>query len=122
MKTRALVLTILALAVAPTMANEHVALAVSPKLAFEPADLSVRATIESNAENRTLEVIAESDGYYRSSVMPLDGNRAPRTTSLWFRSLPGGTYSVRVIVRDARGEALATSEEQATIVGRDGLR
>lgn len=122
MKTRAFVLTILTLAVAPIQADEHLALAVSPSVAFEPADVTVRATIESNPENRTMEVIAESSDYYRSSRVPLDGDRAPRTTSVSFRSLPGGSYSVRVIVRDSRGQTLAMSEKLARIVSRDGAR
>jgi hypothetical protein len=118
MLTRAFVLMILTLAVAPTRAGEHLAITVSPTVAFEPADLVVRATVEANAENRMIEVIAESDGYYRSSQIQLEGERAPRTTLVSFRSLPEGSYSVRVVLRGSRGQALATTEKLTKVVGR----
>jgi hypothetical protein len=118
MKTRALVLMIVTLAVAPTGAGGQLAVSVSPVVAFEPANLTVRATIESNAENRMIEVIAESDEYYRSSQVQLEGESAPRTTLVSFRSLPEGSYSVRVIVRGSRGQTLAISEKLAKIVSR----
>ncbi len=78
----------------------------------------MRATVERNAENRMIEVIAESPDYYRSSQMQLEGKTAPRTSLVSFRSLPEGFYSVRAIVRDSRGRALALAEKRAKIVGR----
>lgn len=121
MKMRSVVLLILALVATPTGAGEPVALRVSPMVSFEPADLTVRATVAANMDNRLLEVVAESDGYYRSSQLQLDGANAPRTTLVSFRGLPEGSYTVRVVVRGSRGQALASNETPARVVSR-GMR
>ena len=120
MKTRALVVTLLLMTGAPTVADQRVGVKVSPSMAFAPADLSVRATVEANQDNRMVEIVAESADFYRSSQIQLDGDKAPRTTYVSFRSLPGGRYSVRVAVRGSRGQVLGYSEKYVTIVGRDG--
>src|SRR2546426_7283900 len=76
-------------------AIERLKLNVSPSVAFAPANLIVRASIEPDAENRAVDVEAESSAFYRSSEIDLDGDRAPRTNTFEFRSLPPGTYEVR---------------------------
>jgi hypothetical protein len=111
MKVRALVLGIaVTAAAAPIGAANRVAIRVSPSVAFAPANLTVRTVVESNKDNRSVEIIAESDEFYRSSEVPLDGDRAPRTTIFRFRSLPPGTYQVRAVLRGAAGEELAWTQ------------
>jgi hypothetical protein len=66
-----------------------------------------------------MEVSAESESYYRSSQIQLDGDRAPRTTYVAFRSLPVGDYTVRVVVRDSRGDLIAASSSFANVIPRD---
>jgi hypothetical protein len=123
MHTRVLFsLLLMALAMAPTRAGERLDLRVSPTVAFEPATVTVRATITADDDHRAIEVIAESDDYYRSSFIQLDGERAPRTTEIAFRGLPSGQYTVRAIVFGSRGET-TRSERTAQIVDRGaGLR
>lgn len=104
------VLFLIGMAMAPARAGETLAISVTPSIAFEPANVTVRATMDATDDNRTLEVIADSGEYYRSSVIQLDGDRAPRTTQVSFRSLPSGSYTVRVIVRGSRGETRMQSE------------
>jgi hypothetical protein len=58
-------------------ADSRLALRVSPSVAFAPANLLVRATVDVNAENRLLVIIAESDDFYRSSEITLDGTTRP---------------------------------------------
>jgi hypothetical protein len=118
MKAYVVLLAILAVGVAPTGANSKVALRVSPAVAFAPADLTVRTTVETDAANRSLQIIAESDDFYRSSEVQLEGDDAPRTQTISFRSMPGGDYTVRVIVRGSRGEMLATTSTAVNIVER----
>lgn len=84
--------------------DEGLRIAVSPATAFAPADVTVRAVVEADPDNRAVEVVAESADFYRSSEMPLDGDRAPRTTTIQFRSLPAGNYEVRATLRGANGE------------------
>src|SRR5262245_55323338 len=47
-------------AAAPMRASDRLALKVSPVVSFAPANLVVRATVEANAENRSIEIVAES--------------------------------------------------------------
>jgi hypothetical protein len=89
---------------------------VSPAVAFAPANLNVQATIESNPGNRSIEIIAESPEFYRSSEVQLDGESAPRTTLVQFRSLPTGEYSVRGVLKGQGGHELATVERKVNIV------
>ena len=70
-------------------------MAVSPAQSFAPTNLTIRVHVEPDADNRALEVVAESGAYYRSSRMQIDGAEAPRTISFEIRNLPGGDYDVR---------------------------
>lgn len=101
----------------PMRAGERVALQVSPSVAFAPANLYVRATVDRNAENRLLEIIAESPTFYRSSEIALEGDRAPRVTLLQFKSIPGGEYEVRAVLRGQSGLELASTETRVNVMG-----
>jgi hypothetical protein len=67
--------------------------------------VTVRVTVEANRSNRTLEVVAESPDFRRSSQISLDGDRAPRLSHFNFRDLPSGVYEV-----------------SGTLIGQDGLQ
>src|SRR5262245_7444309 len=86
---------LLAFTALPLGAGEPIRMKVSPAVAFAPANLIVRATIEADAANRAVEIIAESTDFYRSSEIQLQGEKAARTNTFEFRSLPPGTYEVR---------------------------
>ena len=113
---RLLLLTMLAAMVVPVDAGERVGLHVTPWIAFAPADLRVRAMVDVNKDNRFLEIIAESEGFYRSSEIELAGDLAPRTTTIEFRSLPGGEYDVKAIVKGVNGKVLATTLQSIRVV------
>ena len=118
MKGYAILVGVLLLAAVPSQAGSRLTVRVSPTMAFAPADMTIRASVELDDANRKLEVIAESDNYYRSSEVQLDGAGAARTSLISFRSLPGGQYTVRVIVRGSRGEVLASSTATSHVVER----
>jgi hypothetical protein len=118
MKGYAILAGVLVLGAVPSRAGSTVTLRVSPTMAFAPADMLIRASVDANAANRKLEVIAESNDYYRSSEIQLDGADAARTSLVAFRSLPGGEYTVRVIVRGSRGEILGSSTAMSHVVER----
>jgi hypothetical protein len=110
---------LLTLTGAPTnfvAANEPLSIRVSPAVAFAPANLIVRTRIDPDLYNRALEVVAESVGFYRSSTVQLEGNRAPKTTAFEFRSLPPGDYEVRAAVIGADGQPKAIARAQAHVV------
>jgi hypothetical protein len=100
----------------PAGAGDRIALRISPTVAFAPANLLVRTTIEADARNRAVEIVAESSDFYRSSEIQLDGEKAPRTTTFEFRSLPPGTYEVKATLLGSGGTALATVRHQMNVI------
>jgi hypothetical protein len=74
-----------------------------------PAQLRVLATVESNADNRELEVIAESSSFYRSSSITLNGDRAPRLNEFAFKNLPSGQYEVTATLKGSQGHRAVQS-------------
>ena len=93
-------------------ANAPVAVRASPAMSFAPANLIVRTSVEPDADNRTMEIVADSEGFYRSSAVQLNGDRAPKTTIFEFRSLPPGEYHVTAAVfgADGRRRGIASTE------------
>jgi hypothetical protein len=100
----------------PLGAGDRLAMRVSPSVAFAPANLVVRMMIESNNDNRVIEIVAESNEFYRSSEMQLNGNRAPRTTVFEFRSLPSGAYHVRAVLKGTSGQELASVQQNVSVM------
>jgi hypothetical protein len=123
MKVRSAMLAILIGAAAlPARAREHerLSMRVSPSVAFAPANLIVRAIIPAAAENRAVEISAESPEFYRSSEVQLDGDRAPRTSVFEFRSLPPGSYEVKATLRGSAGEELASVITEVNVIASGG--
>jgi hypothetical protein len=96
--------------------GEQLRIAVSPAQSFAPSNLNIRARLVPHAENRALEVIAESDEFYRSSQITLEGERAPATIMFEFRSLPGGDYRVYGILTDSGGRQRAVAQQQVMVI------
>lgn len=69
---------------------------VSPRVSAAPAAVRVRAFVTPDAANRSLEIIADSDEFYRRSLIQLDGASAAFVTEMVFKNLPGGDYQVSV--------------------------
>ena len=113
MVRRAVFLCFLAMAV-PSAAGEQLAMRVSPKLALEPALLTVQTTVEANADNRALEIVAESADFYRSSSIQLDGANAPRLNVFEFKNLPTGTYDVTSVLVGSAGHRAIVSTQRKT--------
>jgi hypothetical protein len=91
-------------------------LKVTPAVAFAPANLVVRAIVESDADNRAIAVVAESEDFYRSSEIQLDGDHAPRTSTFEFRSLPPGNYSVQAMLIGRSSEPRLTLRQQVNVM------
>jgi hypothetical protein len=117
MKVRACLFGILmAAATIPLGAGERMTLKVSPAVAFAPANLVVRAFIVADADNRAVEISAESTDFYRSSEIQLEGDKAARTNTFEFRSLPPGSYEVRARLIGAGGQERATVRQQVNVI------
>ena len=110
---------LLTMAVAPATfvtAHEPLSIRVSPAVAFAPANLIIQTRIDPDSYNRALEVVAESEDFYRSSTVQLEGDRAPKTTRFEFRSLPPGEYEVRASVIGADGQPTGVARTKAHVV------
>jgi hypothetical protein len=120
MRARWILCTFLLIAAAPVGAREPLSLKVSPAVCFAPANLIVRATIEADAGNRAVEIVAESPEFYRSSEVQLDGDKAPHTTVFEFRSLPSGTYEVTANLIGANGKTRAFVHQEVNVIAAGG--
>ena len=121
MKFRANVLPFMTLALVSTLnafvaAKEPLSIRVSPAVSFAPANMVVRTSIEPDASNRAVEIVADSDQFYRSSLVQLDGERAPRTSLFEFRSLPPGEYEVKAALIGVDGQARAIARAHVNVV------
>jgi hypothetical protein len=101
--------------------DQKLAVRISPAVAFAPATLVVRTTIQSDAENRTVQIVAESNDFYRSSEVQLDGEHAPRVSVFEFRSLPSGTYLVTATLRDSKGQSRASVRSEVNVMQSGGV-
>ena len=72
-----------------------------------PPVVRIEAIVSPQQDNRAIEFVADSDGYFRSSTIALEGERAPRLHVVQFRSLPPGPYDIRVTLLDVRGDSRA---------------
>jgi hypothetical protein len=116
MNARSLILGMTVAATTVAGANQPLAVKVSPAVSFAPANLIIRTSVDPDAYNRSLEVVAESGDFYRSSTVMLEGDRAAKTTQFEFRSLPPGEYEVSVVVTGADGKPRAITRAQAKVV------
>ncbi len=104
--------TITLLSVASGDATENrLRIDVSPRISTAPAAVRVRAYVTPDAANRALEVVADSDSFYRSSLVPLDGAHAAAITETVFKNLPGGEYQVSVALVAADGRRTVDRRE-----------
>ena len=97
-------------------AGTTITMKVSPEVAFAPADLVVRTNIEADAGNRAIEIVAESADFYRSSLIELQGDRAPRTSVFEFRNLPRGEYQVMATLIGEGGEPRARVRQRVRVL------
>ena len=103
-------------------AKERLSMKVSPAMSFAPANLVIQTRLEPDADNRAMEIIAESDDFYRSSAMQLEGDRAPRTVTIEFRSLPPGEYQVTAVVIGSDGQRRAAARSSVNVMETGGSR
>jgi hypothetical protein len=81
-----------------------------------PATVPVTIAVEPAAANRTLIVEADSDNYFRSSAVTLEGEDEKRLHLIEFKSLPAGSYTVRARVMSTT-DVLGTASEGLIVSG-----
>ena len=116
MKARCLVVAMVLTAIPVARAKEPLSIRVSPAFSFAPANIVIRTSVEPDAENRSIEVIADSAEFYRSSTMTLEGDRAPKTMMVQFRSVPPGDYEVTAMLIGVDGHRRAIARAQINVL------
>jgi hypothetical protein len=104
------------IAASPIGAAQRLTIRVAPSVALEPATLVVDAVAERDPANRALDIKVESSDYYRNSVMQLDGDQAPRTTTVRYERVPGGNYEVSVTLFGSDGKPRAAASRHIEIL------
>ena len=99
----AAIATILTVGHTRGIASEKLQLTVNPAVSMAPAYVVVRAIVEHDAENRQLEIVADSESFYRRTVVDLDGAQAPKINELKLIDVHGGEYEVTATLYDSRG-------------------
>jgi len=112
---------LLAMVTRPAGAGDQLKLAVSPAHAFAPALLRIQVRIAPSVENRTLEIIADSATFYRSSEIQLEGDRSPATFNLEIKAVPEGDYRVVGILRDGAAHQRSIVYQDVTVLGAGGI-
>jgi hypothetical protein len=97
-------------------ADECMSMRVSPRQALAPVNLRVSVRIEPNADNRVLTIVADSPEFYRSSQIQLEGELAPKTFTIEYPNVPGGTYEVTSVLVNSMGRERATVRQSAHVV------
>jgi hypothetical protein len=115
LKQRAWLAALLLILALPLDASESLTMRVSPHTSFAPTNLSVRVHIQPDASNRMLEIVADSSEFYRSSQLQLDGDQAPRTIVVEFRSVPRGAYDVYGVLTTNSGRRIVV-RQQANVI------
>ena len=92
-------------------AEKRLRIDVMPRFSSAPGAFRVRAIVSPEQKNRSLEVVADSPNYYRSSTIALDGANAAAVTEMFLHNLPAGSYQVTVTLTDADGNRTSDSRE-----------
>jgi hypothetical protein len=108
MKT-AVMLSCLTVWASPLGSSERLTMKLSPSTTVAPGFVRIEARVDRDASNRVVRIIAESDDFYRSSDIPVDGENGPSIAVLDLRRLPTGTYQVTGILVGTSGQRAATT-------------
>ena len=84
---------------------------VSPAFAIEGSPVQAMVRVVPNSDNRLLRIMVDSENYFRSSDVELNGDDAATTHYLALNSLPAGEYSFFAVVYGTHGERARIVEE-----------
>jgi len=120
MRVRAILCGLLLMCGLPVGAGEKIVVKTTPEIAFAPAHLMVRTAIEPDPDNRAIEISIDSLNFYRSSTIPLTGDRAPRTSVVVYRDVPSGSYRISARLLGQGGESCAVARGMVDVITKGG--
>jgi hypothetical protein len=98
-------------------AGDPVSVRVNPSVAVAPTTLAIRVNVVPQAGNRALEIVVDSDDFYRSSRVQLDGDLGPVVNTMQIGSVPAGDYEVTATVIGADGKRGTMARAHAEVMG-----
>jgi hypothetical protein len=101
-----------------TAGDTRLRIEVVPRIAVAPATIRVRAIVEPNADNRSLQIAADSGDFFRSSMMDMSGADAALITETTIKDLPVGQYDVSVVLYETQGRRIV-ERRSVTVTGRE---
>jgi hypothetical protein len=102
--------------------DEPLVISVGPSLSFEPGNVRIVSRVEPSAANRALVIEVESGSHYSSSEVPLEGEQAPRSRSMFLKNLPAGDYRVVATLRKETGGATVIRGAFQVVSGRQDVQ
>ena len=105
-----------ALAAGPGASDPPLRAQVSPRFGPAPSPVRVQAIVAPATENRGLLIVIESDDYFRSSTLPLEGDAASRVHVADFRSVPAGVHHITVALLDQQGDRRAVVRDAIELI------
>jgi hypothetical protein len=114
--TRAALLLAMLLAIPATATTtSELSVGVSSHVMYAPGNVRITAYIQPDDKHRSLTIEADSTSFYRSSTMVLEGARAPRQHTVFYRGLPAGDYQIRATVANP-SIPLATASQYLRVI------
>ena len=98
-------------------AGDAVSVRVNPTVSVAPTVLAIRVNVAPQSENRALEIVVDSDDFYRLSRVELDGDRAPLVNTLTIASVPAGDYEVTATLIGSDGKRGSKARAHAEVMG-----
>lgn len=110
--------TLLAQPATVQAANDELTVRLPSFLMRSASLLRAQVWIPRDQDNRVLRITLDSGTFYRSSDVPLEGERAPQSHTLVWHALPPGAYEVTIeLVGTTRVKQVLRRE--LTVIGMD---
>ena len=85
-------------------AGDPVSLRVNPSVSIAPTAFAIQVSVAPRSENRALEIVVDSNDFYRLSRVQLEGDRGPVISNMKIDSVPAGEYEVTATVIGSGGK------------------
>ena len=97
--------------------GEDLTLRMTPRFVSAPGYLRSLIRVAPNADNRLMRVEIDSESYYRSSDIQLDGASAPMSHFMDWKEVPAGKYDLIVTVLGPSGDTRAVRRLNFQVLG-----
>jgi hypothetical protein len=99
--------------------NLPMLLNVGPSVSFEPGNIRITSRVEPSPANRALVIEVDSLSHYSSSEIPLEGDQAPRSRTMFLKDLPAGDYEVIATLRTETGTQTVVRQKFQIVASRE---